>query len=78
MSVWGHHYPKTSAVKLLISSDIHCRLMQEATIWSTMYIRSVELRATIRIRPYVYEPLCEPVGNPKFYAGTIWLRPFCR
>jgi hypothetical protein len=33
--VWGHHYPKTTAVKPLISSDIHCRLMQEATIWST-------------------------------------------
>ena len=34
-AVWGHHYPKSAAVKHLISSDIHCRLMQEATIWST-------------------------------------------
>jgi hypothetical protein len=33
--VWGHHNPKPAAVTHLISSDIHCRLMQEATIWST-------------------------------------------
>ncbi len=47
MSVWGHHYPKSAAVKPLISSDIHCRLMQEATIWSTMYVRSVRTSSAI-------------------------------
>jgi hypothetical protein len=45
--VWGHHYPKSAAVIPLISSDIHCRLMQEATIWSTMYVRSVRTSSAI-------------------------------
>ena len=72
----GDWFPSTASVNTPTSSDIHCRLMQEATIWSTMYIRSVELRATIRIRPYVYEPLCEPVGYPYYYDGKDWVGPF--
>ena len=33
--VWGHHFPKKSAVNHLISSDICFRMIQEATTWST-------------------------------------------
>ena len=33
--VWGHHFPKKSAVNHLISSDICFRKIQEATTWST-------------------------------------------
>jgi diadenosine tetraphosphate (Ap4A) HIT family hydrolase len=33
--VWGHHFPKKSAVNHLISSDICFRMIQEATAWST-------------------------------------------
>jgi hypothetical protein len=33
--VWGHHFPKITAVNHLISSDICFHMIQEATTWST-------------------------------------------